>query len=237
MSVQRIATEELFTSGTDSGLVIMAGGVNSGTTNGTTANYGTCELTSNIHQITQTATDLFDPTSTVFTPTGALHQSRGGYGYGILNAGPNSGDLVVVGGECAKGSLASAAIGSAEAKTLCGAAAQNDYYELFDPSTGTWTLGLNNPSWFTPVSISTATEAGAIVTITMTSANPVGLSVGGSVVVAGVSPIGYNGTYIVTNIPSANTFQYIGSFGLTSGTGGNAVASTAANSPQSALLP
>ena len=126
--------------------MILAGGVNSGTTNGTSANFGTCEITSNIHQITQTKTDLFDESTGLFTATGALHQSRGGYGYGILNAGPNAGDLVVVGGECAVGSLASAAIGSAEAGILCAPNGKNDYYELFDPGTGLWTLGTALPA-------------------------------------------------------------------------------------------
>ncbi|MFZ0678369.1 hypothetical protein [Candidatus Binatus sp.] len=72
---------------------------------------------------------------------GSTCSTRGGYGFGILNAGSNSGDLVVIGGECAVGSLSSAAIGSAEAGTLCGTAAQTDYYELFNPSTGTWMVG------------------------------------------------------------------------------------------------
>ena len=146
MSVQRIATAELFTSGPDAGRVIVAGGVNSGTTNGTTPNFGTCEPTSNIHQTTQTATDLFDETTGLFTATGALHQSRGGYGYGVIGAGPNAGDLVVVGGECAVGSLASAAIGSTGAGTLCPPNGKNDYYELYSPSTGTWTLGTAPPA-------------------------------------------------------------------------------------------
>ena len=249
MSVQRTASAELFTSGPDSGLVILAGGVKSGTTNGTIPNFGTCEPTSNIHQTTQTATDLFDETTGLFTPTGALHQSRGGYGYGILNAGPNAGDLVVVGGECAVGSLASAAIGSSEAGTLCPPNGKTDYYELFNPSAnsnvGAWTLGTNNPTWFTPVSISSASESGTTVTITMASANPVGLAVGGSVIVTGVSVAGYNnappttlGSWIVTAIPDGTHFQYTAlSSGLGAGTGGTAVAATAANSPQSALLP
>ncbi len=124
MSVQRIGSAELFTTGPDAGLVILAGGINAGTTNGTSPNFGTCESTTNIKQITQTATDLFDEGTGLFTPTGALNQSRGGYGYGILNSGPNSGDLVVVGGECAVNSLASAAIGTGEAGTLCGASAK-----------------------------------------------------------------------------------------------------------------
>jgi hypothetical protein len=239
MNSQRIATAELFTSGPDSGLVILAGGVNSGTTNGTSANFGTCEITSNIHQITQTKTDLFDESTGLFTATGALTQSRGGYGYGILNSGPNNGDLVVVGGECAVGTLSSAAIGSAEASTVCGAAAKTDYYELFVPAagSGSWTLGTNNPSWFTPVPITSASESGTTVTIT-SAANPVGLAVNGSVIVAGVSVSGYNGTFIVTAIPDGTHFQYTAaSSGLGAGTGGTAVALTQTNSPASALLP
>jgi len=46
----------------------------------------------------------------------------------------------VIGGECAAGSLASWAIGSSSA-TTCDANAKTDYYELYSPSTGTWTLG------------------------------------------------------------------------------------------------
>jgi len=149
MSVQRIATAELFTTGTDSGLVIVAGGVNSGTTNGgkpEVPNFGTCESTANISQTTQTATDLFDEFTGLFTATGALHQSRGGYGYGVIGAGPKAGDLVVVGGECATGSLASAAIGSTTAGALCGVAAKTDYYELFNPTSGTWSVGTALPA-------------------------------------------------------------------------------------------
>ena len=115
MNVKRIAAGSLFTTGTDSGLAIFAGGIDAETTNGSTPNFPTCEGTTNIHQTTTTATDLYDPTTTMFTATGVLHQSRGGYGFGILNAGSNAGDLVVIGGECAAGSLASWAIGSPNA--------------------------------------------------------------------------------------------------------------------------
>jgi hypothetical protein len=145
MNVKRIAAGSLFTTGTDSGLAIFAGGIDAETTNGTSPNFPTCEATANIHQSTQTATDLFDETTTAFTATGVLHQSRGGYGFGILNSGANAGELVVVGGECAAGSLASWAIGSSTA-TACDANAKADYYELFSPSTGTWTLGTSAPA-------------------------------------------------------------------------------------------
>jgi hypothetical protein len=145
MSIKRIAAGSLFTSGTDSGLGIFAGGIDAETTNGTTNNYPTCEAVVDIHQTTQTATDLYDPSTTVFTATGALHQSRGGYGYGILNTGTNAGDLVVIGGECASGALASWPIGSSSSSS-CDASAPTDYYELFNPSSGAWTLGTAAPA-------------------------------------------------------------------------------------------
>jgi len=146
MNVKRIGAGALFTTGTDSGLAIFAGGIDAETTNGSTPNFPTCESTTNIHQTTQTATDLYDPSTTVFTATGALNQARGGYGFGILNTGSHSGDLVVVGGECAVGSLASAAIGTSRAANLCGMSAQTDYYELFSPGTGAWTVGTSAPA-------------------------------------------------------------------------------------------
>jgi hypothetical protein len=75
--------------------------------------------------------------------------------------------------------------------------------------------------------ISTASEAGTTVTITMTTANPPGLIVGDNVTVTGVSTTGYNGTFAVTAIPSATTFQYTDTSGLAGGTGGFAQADTA----------
>jgi hypothetical protein len=145
MTTKRIAAGALFTSGTDSGLAIFAGGIDAETTNGSTPDFPTCEPVTNIHQSTTKATDLFDPTTTVFTATGLLNQSRGGYAFGILNAGSHSGDFVAIGGECAAGTLASWAIGSSGA-TACDATAQTDYYELFNPSTGLWTVGPSAPA-------------------------------------------------------------------------------------------
>ena len=178
MSVQRIASGELFTTGPDAGLVILAGGTSAVTTNGTVPNFGTCVATTAIHQITKTATDLFDEHTGLFTPTGTLSQSRGGYGYGFVGS---QGDLVVVGGECANNSLASAAIGTVEAYNACDGGtgphtAQNDYYELYNQASGTWTLGTNNPSWFTPATITSISESGTTATVTMATANPVGLA-------------------------------------------------------------
>ncbi len=138
MNAKRIAAGSLFTSGTDSGLAIFAGGIDAETTNGSTPNFPVCEAVTNLHQTTTATSDLFDPTTTVFTATtGLLHLARGGYGFGILTGGSNAGDLVAIGGECTNNtspSLASAAVGSAEAGSVCGTT--GDYYELFSPSTG-----------------------------------------------------------------------------------------------------
>jgi hypothetical protein len=143
MNAKRIAAGSLFTSGTDSGLAIFAGGIDAETTNGATPNFPVCEAVTNLHQTTTATSDLFEPTTTAFTATtGLLHLARGGYGFGILTGGANAGDLVVIGGECTNNtspSLASAAVGSSEAASVCGTS--GDYYELFSPSTGMWTVG------------------------------------------------------------------------------------------------
>ena len=72
----------------------------------------------------------------------------------------------------------------------------------------------------------------------MTTANPVGLVIGGTVTVASVSVSGYNGSFIVTAIPSGNTFQYTAAAsGLGAGSGGNAVAVDSSNAAAFAVLP
>jgi hypothetical protein len=142
MIVPRIASTELFSTGPDAGLAIVAGGINANT-----PSFPSCSQTAKISQTTTTATDLFTESGGgVFTATGALNQDRGGYGFGILNNGPNNGDLVVIGGECAPGGLGSAPIGSTEAGTLCGGTATTDYYELYSPAGATWTLGTKAPA-------------------------------------------------------------------------------------------
>ena len=81
MTTARISSDELFKSGPDAGLVITAGGINA-----STPSFPDCAMTTAIlSQSTESATDLFDPSTTVFTGTGALNTDRGGYGFGILN--------------------------------------------------------------------------------------------------------------------------------------------------------
>jgi hypothetical protein len=136
MSVPRIASAELFKTGPDAGMAILAGGINA-----VTPSFPECSMVTGISQTTTTATDLFSESGGgTFTATGVLTQDRGGYGFAILNSGPHSGDLVVIGGECAPGGLASAAIGSSQSTFLCPAGG-TPYYELYSQSGATWTAG------------------------------------------------------------------------------------------------
>jgi hypothetical protein len=145
MSVARVATVERFLVGPDAGLAIAAAGVNARTTDGAgTDPFPTCEPVTNIAQTTQSATDLFDETTDLFTATGALNQDRAAYASAILNSGAHSGNLAVYGGDCGNGTLASWVIGTAAAGTNCAGGVGTgltDYYEFFNPATGLWTVG------------------------------------------------------------------------------------------------
>ncbi len=138
MTTARISSDELFTSGPDAGMVITAGGINA-----STPSFPDCSATTAISQSTQSAVDLYDPSTTVFTGTGALNTDRGGYGFGILNGSAVfPGNLVVIGGECAEGGLASAPIGSSQATSTCGFSTYTtNYYETYDPVGAVWTVG------------------------------------------------------------------------------------------------
>jgi hypothetical protein len=141
MSVPRIASVELFTSGPDAGDAILAGGLDD------QAGPGSCVGITSITQQSESKTDLFTenvatPAASTFTSTGALNIDRGLYGVAILNSGPDSGDLAVFGGQCSEGTVASSPIGTSAAQSQCrNASYKTDYYELFNPSSGTWTVG------------------------------------------------------------------------------------------------
>jgi hypothetical protein len=113
--------------------------------------------------------------------------------------------------------------------------------ELYNPTTDAFTATNSIPGCPTGTScasalpsicagptsaISSASESGTTVTITMTTANPSNLIVGDKVTTANVSIAGYNGTFTVTAIPTSNTFQFTAASGLTAGTGGTAAADT-----------
>lgn len=142
MSAKRVAPIEQFTGGTDGGKAILAGGVDYEAGGGTS-----CVATTGILQTTQSSTDLFTentgtPASSTFTATGSLNADRGNYGVAVLDSGPRSGDLSVFGGFCAEDSLITTPIGTATAQAKCSAPKyKTDYYELFNPVSGTWSVG------------------------------------------------------------------------------------------------
>jgi fibronectin-binding autotransporter adhesin len=113
--------------------------------------------------------------------------------------------------------------------------------ELYNPATDTFTAVGAIPGCPTGTScatglpaicagptsaISSASESGTTVTITMSSANPTNLIIGDKVTIANVSVAGYNGNFTVTAIPTGTTFQYTAATGLTPGSGGTAAADT-----------
>jgi len=69
----------------------------------------------------------------------------------------------------------------------------------------------------TTISLSTASGSGSAVTFTTTSTH--GLNVGDSITVSGVTPSGYNGTYLIATVPTSTTFTVASTFttGYTSG--------------------
>ncbi len=108
-------------------------------------------------------------------------------------------------------------IGTAQATTTCGAAKfTSDYSELYSQGPGTWTVGPSFAAGATSAITSTS-ESGTTVTVTMTSSNPAGLTIGQNVTIAGNSVAGYNGNFTVTAIPTGTTFQYTTASGLAAG--------------------
>jgi hypothetical protein len=143
----RIGTVELFTSGVDAGEAIAFAGANAHV-----PTFGTCSGLAAIVQQSQRSTDLYNPTTTVFTAAGLLNADRGGYATALgsftaSHSGGVAADLVAIGGSCSEGALNSSPIGTATATVNCGGNTkyQSDYYELFHPGatpfTGTWVKG------------------------------------------------------------------------------------------------
>ena len=242
MSTKRTTIATLITIGSKAGEVIVPGGVDveAGT------QPSTCAPTTALKQAATALTDLYDPTTGTggtFSATGSLNQAREGQSQVVLTAGSDVTDVLAAGGACTTPtpSLQSFVIGTAAASgsLACNSAgATADYSELYLQSSGTWAVGPANPAASTPVSITSTSESGTTVTVTMATANPVGLVIGGSVTVASVNVSGYNGTFIVTAIPTGSTFQYAAAAsGLGAGSGGTAVAVDSANAAAFAVLP
>ncbi len=78
--------------------------------------------------------------------------------------------------------------------------------------------------WPNPI-ISSATESGNTVTITLSSTTPANFGVGDSVTISGVSNSSYNGTFTIATSPSSTQFTYtLNTFtNLSAASGGNAI--------------
>ena len=75
--------------------------------------------------------------------------------------------------------------------------------------------------------ISSASESSGTVTITMTTANPSGLTMGDGVTINAVSVAGYNGSFTVASIIDGSHFTYTDpTTGLAAGSGGTAASDT-----------
>ncbi|MGB8411785.1 MAG: choice-of-anchor D domain-containing protein [Candidatus Binatus sp.] len=198
--------------------------------------------------------ELYDETTGLFTYAG----SGSGYAMTTARMGPTAtliegsgtlldGQVLIVGGAAGSSFLATTTPPGNPAQTALNTA------ELYDPLNDTFTA-LSSPipacpagesSATTPActsglasvcslpatlnAISSTSESGTTVTVTMPIANPPGLTIGAGVIIAGVScpgctgSTGYNGSFVVTGAPTSNTFTYTSSSStLTAGTGGSA---------------
>ena len=151
---------------------------------------------------------------------------------------PLDGQVLIVGGTTGQSFIGT----STPAGAPTGQVALNTA-ELYSPATDAFTATSSIPKCAAGVAscaglpavcagasnaISSTSESGTTVTVTMTTANPAGLAVGNSVTIAGVGVAGYDGTFTVTAIGSASSFQYIAaSLGFGGSSGGTAAADTA----------
>jgi hypothetical protein len=73
----------------------------------------------------------------------------------------------------------------------------------------------------TVLAISTISQTAS--TVTVTTLSPHGLTPGTGILISGVTPSGYNGTFAVATVPSTTSFTYTLTTSLASGTGGSVV--------------
>jgi hypothetical protein len=152
MGIRRATAATLLEVGSLAGEVILPGGLDleAGTLP------SSCVGSGSLTQAAQNATDLYDPgigTGGAFSTTGSLNQQRQGQSQGMIVAGPDTTDVLVVGGACttATPGVQSAVIGTSQAALTCGTAnAQTDYSEFYSQSTKLWTVGPGAAAGFTP---------------------------------------------------------------------------------------
>jgi hypothetical protein len=224
------------------GLTLIAGGEHcAAKTIGTTAGFQCDAL--------QTA-ELYNETTKAFTVAGTGSSSL----MTVARSGPSAtliegsgtgvdGQILIVGGSSGSSFLSAAS--SPPAGAPPGQTALNTA-ELYNPATDAFTATTNAipgcpAGTFPPActtglasicggptsAISSASESTNTVTITMSTANPTGLTVGDGVTINGVTPTGYNGSFTVVSIPTSTTFTYTDpTAALAAGSGGTAASDT-----------
>ncbi len=190
----------------------------------------------------QTA-ELYNENTKAFTVAGSgsgglMTAARAGASATLIEGSgtPLDGQVLIVGGATGQSFIGT----SSPAGAPTGQMALNTA-ELYNPATDAFTTTGSIPGCAAGVAacaglpavcagassaIASASESGTTVTVTMTTSNPVGLSVGNSVTIAGASVAGYNGTFTVSAIGSASSFEYVAPAGLGASSGGTAGADT-----------
>ncbi|HXA11899.1 MAG TPA: hypothetical protein VNW93_06880 [Mycobacterium sp.] len=158
MGVKRTTLATLIKVGSLAGQIIQPGGVD--VEAGQTTTPPACVAITSLKQGAQSETDLYDPTTGAggtFSATGSLNQAREGQAQGVIGGvSTDATDILAAGGACTTPSptLQSIVIGSGATNTASCAntngtgtgcmttnSAQNDYSELFNQGTKTWSCG------------------------------------------------------------------------------------------------
>jgi hypothetical protein len=105
----------------------------------------------------------------------------------------------------------------------------------FSPTGGVGSVSdaitVSDPDTF--MTVAAANESGTTVTITTTDANS--FTIGETVVIAGITPSGYDGSFTITGTPTSTTFTYTAASGLGSATLSGATAAISVSNPANAI--
>ena len=125
--------------------VMLAGGIDAETTDGTNPNFPACAAIIRIAQGTTNTMDFYDAVTGAIVPDSAkLTQKRGAQSQALLTTGnfATANQIISAGGECTNPTptLESWPIGASRAENFCNAGASTQYGELYDPVLDKWTL-------------------------------------------------------------------------------------------------
>lgn len=193
------------------------------------------------------SSELYNENTKTFTPAGtggAMTIARSGPSATLISgcSCPFDGKVLIVGGSTGSSFLTTATPPPPAAPPGQQALSTAEVYDpALDKFTATASLPACAAGTFPPActngvasvcpgptsAIASAAESSNTVTITMSTANPTGLTVSAGVSIAGNSVAGYNGSFTVLTIPDSTHFTYSDpTSGLGAGTGGTAAADT-----------